>query len=189
MDLWEAIKERRSIRRYVQGRDVPPETVEQLLQAAIAAPSAGNRQPWHFVVVRDAETKQGLADAAYGQRFVAQAPVVIVVCADPVQSAARYGRRGSELYCLQDTAAATENILLGVAALGLGACWVIAPCIDIRDEERLKDLLGVPEEFKVVSIVAIGHPQRPRRPRPRIPLNELVYSEEWDSPYYTEEEA
>ena len=109
MDLWEAIKERRSIRRYVQGRDVPAETVEQLLQAAIAAPSAGNRQPWHFVVVRDSETKQGLAEAA-GQRFVAQAPVVIVVCANPARSASRYGQRGSELYCLQDTAAATENI-------------------------------------------------------------------------------
>jgi nitroreductase len=112
MDLWEAIKERRSIRRYVQGRDVSPETVEQLLQAAMAAPSAGNCQPWHFVVVRDAETKQGLAEAAYGQRFVAQAPVVIVVCADPARSAARYGRRGSELYCLQDERAAATVLNL-----------------------------------------------------------------------------
>ena len=108
MDLWEAIKERRSIRRYVQGRDVPPETVEQLLQAAIAAPSAGNRQPWHFVVVRDPETKRGLAEAAYGQRFVAQAPVVIVVCADPAQSASRYGQRGSELVLLDCRALAGE---------------------------------------------------------------------------------
>jgi len=86
-----------------------------------------------------------------------------------------------------DTSAAIENMLLMVTALGLGACWVIAPCIDIRDEERVKHLLGVPEEIKVVSIISVGHPTRPHRPRPRIALHELVYSETWDSPYYQEE--
>jgi nitroreductase len=170
MDLWEAIKERRSIRRYAQGRDVPPETVEQLLQAAIAAPSAGNCQPWHFVVVRDVETKQGLAQAAYGQQFVAQAPVVIVVCADPPRSASRYGRRGGELYCLQDTAAAAENILLGVTALGLGACWVGA-----FDEGAAAQVLDLPSHLRPVVLIPIGHPaERFARRTPRRSWAELT---------------
>jgi nitroreductase len=169
MDLWEAIKERRSIRRYVQGRDVPPEAVEQLLRAAIAAPSAGNRQPWHFVVVRDPEAKQGLAEAA-GQRFVAQASVVIVVCADPARSASRYSRRGSELYCLQDTAAATENILLGVTALGLGACWVGA-----FSEGAAATVLDLPSHLRPVAMIPIGHPgERFASRTPRRPLSEIT---------------
>jgi len=121
MDLWEAIKERRSIRRYVQGRDVPPEAVEQLLQA------------------------------------------------DPARSASRYGRRGSELYCLQDTAAATENILLGVTALGLGACWVGA-----FSEGAAATVLDLPSHLRPVAMIPIGHPgerfanRTPRRPLPEI---------------------
>lgn len=109
--------------------------------------------------------------------FLAEAPVSIVVC----------GRK--DVWDLPyDTSAAIENMLLMVTALGLGACWVIAPCIDIRDEERLKELLGVPEGLKIVSIVAVGHSARYPRPRPRIPLHELVYREKWGVPYYEKEE-
>ncbi len=153
MDFWEIVKDRRSIRGYATDKDVPPETVERLLEAAIAAPSAGNRQPWHFIVVRRPEMKRRLAEAAFGQGFVAQAPLVIVVCAVPEQSAARYGRRGSELYCLQDTAAAVENILLGVTALGLGACWVGA-----FDEEAAARALDLAGDMRPVAMVPIGHP-------------------------------
>jgi len=86
-----------------------------------------------------------------------------------------------------DTSAAIENMLLMVTALGLGACWVIAPCIDVRDEERLHKLLQVPDDIKIVSIIAVGHPTRPHRPRPRLALHELVYNEVWGTPYYKEE--
>ena len=107
--------------------------------------------------------------------FLAAAPVNLVVC----------GKK--DVWDLPyDTSAAIENILLMVTALDLGACWVIAPCIDIRDEERIKGLLGLPEEFKAVSIIAIGHPTRPHRPRPRLPIHELVFREKWGEAYYKE---
>jgi nitroreductase len=209
------IHDRRSIRQYSKD-PVSEEHLEMILEAARQAPSGENAQPWRFVIVKDEATRKQLgaiAGGGSGRRFTAEfvtkqmqarfesledeakkkaifekltsgrvsafladAPVNIVVC----------GRK--DVWDLPyDTSAAIENILLMVTALGLGACWVIAPCIDIRDEERLKDLLGVPEGIKIISIIAVGHPTRPHRPRPRLPLNELVYDEKWDIAYYEEE--
>jgi nitroreductase len=208
------IQDRRSIRQYSQD-PVSEEHLEMILEAARQAPSGENAQPWRFIIVKDEATRKQLGAIAGGgsgrrftgeyvtkqmqarfesledeakkkaifekltsgrvSAFLADAPVSIVVC----------GRK--DVWDLPyDTSAAIENMLLMVTALGLGACWVIAPCIDIRDEERLKDLLGVPEGIKVVSIVAVGHPTRPHRPRPRLPLNELVFDEEWGIAYYEE---
>ena len=124
MEFFEVVEARRSIRRFDPAVEVPPETVERLLSAAILAENAGNRQPWHFCVVRDPALREGLVAAAHGQSFISQAPVAIVVCADAEQSAGRYAQRGRELYCLQDTAAAVDHILLAAVALGLGSCWV-----------------------------------------------------------------
>ncbi len=170
MDFWEVVKERRSIRSFATDQDVPPETVERLLEVAVAAPSAGNRQPWHFIVVRRPQVRRGLAEAAYGQGFVAQAPVVIVVCAVPEQSASRYGRRGAELYCLQDTAAAAENILLAVTALGLGACWVGA-----FDEEMAARAIDLSRDMRPVAMIPIGHPGERFSRRPaRRPLEQVT---------------
>jgi nitroreductase len=209
------IQDRRSIRQYAED-PVSEEHLEMILETARQAPSGENAQPWRFVIVKDEATRKQLgaiAGGGSGRRFTAEyvtkqmqarfesledeakkkaifekltsgrvsafladAPVSIVVC----------GRK--DVWDLPyDTSAAIENMLLMVTALGLGACWVIAPCIDIRDEERLKDLLGVPEGIKVVSIIAIGHPTRPHRPRPRLPLNELVFDEKWGIAYYEEE--
>ncbi len=152
MDLWTAIERRRSVRRF-SSAEVPQSDIEKILATATRAPSAGNRQPWHFIVVRNAELKRALAAAAGGQDSVAAAPAVIVVCAEPQQSAARYGRRGRELYCLQDTAAATEHILLAATALDLGACWVGA-----FDETAAAEALSLPATLRPVAMVPIGHP-------------------------------
>lgn len=208
------IQDRRSIRQYTD-EPVSEEHLEMILEAARQAPSGENAQPWRFIVVKDQAIRSQLgaiAGGGSGRRFTAEfvtqkmqerftsledeakkkaifekltsgrvsafladAPVNLVVC----------GRK--DVWDLPyDTSAAIENMLLMVTALGLGACWVIAPCIDIRDEERLKDLLGVPEGVKIVSILSIGHPTRPHRPRPRLSMGELVYAEEWDVPYYKE---
>ena len=153
MDFWEVISRRQSTRAYESDRPVSEEVIGQLLEAAIRAPSAGNRQPWYFIVVRDEIPRAGLASAAYGQHFVAQASVVIVVCADPDRSAARYGTRGRELYCLQDTAAATENLLLAAVALGLAACWVGA-----FDERAAASALTLQPHLRPVALIPIGYP-------------------------------
>ena len=153
MDFWQVINERHSVRDFVPGVGVPPESVARLLSAAIRAPSAGNRQPWHFYVIRDPAVKESLAAVAYGQAFVSQAPVVIVICTDAEQSAERYGQRGRDLYCLQDSAAAAEHILLGAVSLGLGGCWVGA-----FDEQRAAQALDLPERYRPVAILPIGKP-------------------------------
>lgn len=170
MDFWEAVRNRRSVRSFVPDRRVPAEAVKQLLEGAIAAPSAGNRQPWHFQVVRNDELKAGLVEAAHGQEFIAEAPVAIVVCADAGRSAERYKERGAALYCLQDTAAAIEHILLGAVALGLGACWVGA-----FDEEWAATVLDLPAELRPVAIIPIGYEaSRPMGRTSRRPYADVV---------------
>ncbi len=170
MDFWQVIENRTSVRDFEPGAEVPPEVVERLLSAAIRAPSAGNRQPWHFYVVRNLALRWELAAAAGDQEAVGRAPVVIVVCADAEQSAQRYGRRGRELYCLQDTAAAIEHILLAAVALGLGACWVGA-----FDERRAARLLDLPRRHRPVAMLPIGKPASPpTRRTSRRPLEDVA---------------
>ena len=210
------IQDRRSIRDYTD-EPVSESDLEMILETGRVAPSGENAQPWRFVIVKDVDTRKkigAIAGGGSGRRFTAEfvtqkmqarftdlkdeekkkkvfekltsgkvstfladAPVNIVVCGKKDVWDMPY-----------DTSAAIENMLLMVTALGLGACWVIAPCIDIRDEERIKSLLGLPEGFKAVSIIAVGHPTRPHRPRPRLPMHELVFSESWGEPYYEEQE-
>jgi nitroreductase len=121
-------------------------------------------------VVREQATKRALAQAALNQWFISEAPVVVVVCADPERSAARYGDRGRHLYSFQDTAAATENLLLAAVASGLGACWVGA-----FDEVAASRALGLPAHLRPVAIVPIGHPAgRPSARTDRRALDAVV---------------
>jgi nitroreductase len=142
--------------------------VEHILEAAAWAPSAGNLQPWRFIVVTSDELKDRLARAAR-QEFVAEAPVVIAVCAVPGESARRYGERGRSLYSLQDTAAATQNILLAAAELGLGSCWVGA-----FEEPAAAAALGLPPAWRPVALVPVGHPMEAPAARQRRPMQEVV---------------
>ena len=175
MEVFEAIKGRRSVRAFLQ-KPVPDSLVKKVLESAIYAPSAGNIQPWEFIIVREQRTKERLAEAALGQYFIAEAPVVIVVCANQKLSGRGYGLRGSTLYCIQDTAAATQNILLSVHALGLGACWVGA-----FREDAVKVVLNIPEGVRPVAIIPVGWPaEKPRMPRKR-PLSSVVHYETYGS--------
>jgi nitroreductase len=169
-DVFEAIKTRRSVRAFLP-EDISDRVVASVLEAAIWAPTAGNAQPWYFYVLRDSYLKGKLAEAALSQNFIAQAPVVIIVCADLERAQSSYGKRGQDLYCLQDTAAAVQNMLLCVHALGLGACWVGA-----FDERAASDLLDIPRQHRPVAVVPIGRPGAIARNPGRRPLHE-VYSE------------
>lgn len=171
MDLFEAIKSRRSVRAFTR-EDVSEEEVEKLIDAARWAPSAGNIQPWEFIVVRKPEIKRRLSIAALHQAFIEEAPVVIVVCANQLRSGRGYGARGVNLYCLQDTAAATQNMLLAACALGLATCWVGA----FREEEA-KKVLNPPEGVRPVAIIPVGHPAGKPMARSRRPLSEIVHYE------------
>ena len=152
MEVWEAIARRRSVRHY-RPDDVPPKHIQRILEAAISAPSAGNRQPWQFWVVRNPRVKEALSEAAWNQAFLVEAPVVIVVCAEPERSATTYGTRGRELYCIQDTAAAIMTILLTATSLELGSCWVGA-----FDETRAALVLDLPRNTRPVGMIALGYP-------------------------------
>lgn len=163
------IRERRSVRRF-RPDPVPSETITALLEAARWAPSAGNLQPWFFYVVTKQKEREMLAKAAWDQRFVAQAPVSLVVCAEPERSARVYGDRGRSLYCYQDTAAAVQNILLAASSLGLGACWVGA----FREEE-VRLCLAIPPGRVPVAIVPVGYPAGETEHRPgRRELSEIT---------------
>jgi len=169
----EEILRRRSVRAFT-GDDLPDAEVEKLIEAACLAPSAGNNQPWGFVLVRDDETKRRLVEAAHGQSFIGEAPVVIVVCADPDRTTPRYGERGLSLYCIQDTAAAIENILLTAAYNGLGTCWIGA-----FDEAAAAEAVGLPKNVRPVAMIPVGHlAQNPER-RPRRGLSEVVHRGRW----------
>lgn len=171
MDVLEAIRNRRSVRAYTE-KDVSEATVERLIDAARHAPSAGNIQPWEFVVVRKPEVKRLLSAAAMDEPMIEEAPVVVVVCADEERSGQGYGSRGRTLYCLQDTAAATQNMLLATHALGLGACWIGA-----FSEEGVREALRVPGGVRPVAIVPVGHPAERPGARLRRPISEIVHRE------------
>ncbi|RLG44282.1 MAG: nitroreductase family protein [Thermoproteota archaeon] len=171
MDVMEAIFGRRSVRRF-KTDPIPEEDLRKILEAAIRAPSAGNRQPWEFVVVRDPNRKQEIARAALGQWFIAEAPVVIVVCANEERSASRYGDRGRKLYCIQDTAAATQNMLLAAYSMGYGTCWVGA-----FDEGSVASIINAPRGVRPVAIIPIGIPAESPSDRGRIPLERVMHEE------------
>jgi len=171
MELFDTIKKRRSVRAFTD-EGVSDEEVQRLIDAARWAPSAGNIQPWEFVVVRSPEVKRMLAAAALNQTFIEEAPVVIVVCADQTRSGRGYGSRGVNLYCIQDTAAATQNLLLAATAMGLGACWVGA-----FYEEQASKAVKAPRGVRPVAIVPIGHPAEKPSSRPRRPISEIVHHE------------
>jgi nitroreductase len=186
MEFFEALTTRRSIRKYQQ-RPVEDEKLNAVLEAVRAAPSWANQQCPRLVVVRDAGTRQGISELSYLESFfapkgyktnpavhaLAQAPVVIVLCADPAQSGSV---RGQEYY-LADTGIAAQSLMLAARALGLGTVFV-----GVFQEEPLRDLLGIPERVRVVGLFPLGYPAEEKKEGPkRKPLGEICSFERWVS--------
>jgi len=169
MELWEAIRRRRSIRKY-RKQPVEEEKLGRVLEAGRLAPSAGNRQEWRYVVVRDEATRRKLAGAANDQQFVGEAPVVIACCGvggEHVMSC------GQPCYPI-DVAISVDHMTLAAVEEGLGTCWIGA-----FKEPEVKALLGIPEEVRVVELLVLGYPEEEPQPRPRKPMSEVVCYERW----------
>jgi nitroreductase len=162
---------RRSIRKFT-GQPVTEEQIQLLLQAGMAAPSAGNRKPWHFIVVTDQDTRDRLADGHPHATMLHEAPLCIVPCGDPGLS---FADRPD--YWIQDLAAATENILLAALGLGLGAVW----CGVYPVQERVtatRSILEIPDNIMPFAYIVIGHPNESKEPRTQYDP-ERVHSERW----------
>lgn len=158
MDAFEAIHGRRSIRRYT-GEPVDEESMERVLRAAMAAPSAGNQQPWQFVVLDDRGLIDRIPEFHPYAEMLREAPAAVVVCGD-TRGAPHKG------YWEQDCSAATQNLLLAAHALGLGAVWLgVHPLAD--RVEALGELLGLPTDVIPLAVIALGHPAEEKPPADR----------------------
>ena len=166
------IRSRRSIRRF-SSEPIDEGDIKDIVKIGFSAPSAGNRQPWRVVTVTEQEVKDQLSNAAGGQTFMARAPVVVIVCGVPEESAERYKERGRTLYVLQDTAALTLNILHAAHMLGYGACWIGA-----FNEDEVSKILQIPSNMRPVAMIPVGliEGNLPEM-RPRRNLSEVLVRE------------
>jgi nitroreductase len=145
MDVFEAIQKRRSVRAYLPD-PVPEDKLKTILEAGRMAPSASNIQPWHFIVVTDKQKRKKLSRGGIFARFLSQAPVVIVSCGN---------RKASSKWYVVDTAIALQTMVLAATGEGLGTCWVGS-----FNEEEVKELLKIPDDLRVIALLALGFPRR-----------------------------
>ena len=172
MDLKDTIQKRHSIRNF-SDKEVSLNLIHEMIKFANLAPSAGNLQARDFIIVNDIELKKRLSAAALDQEFIVEAPVNIVVCAN-LNRISPYGMRGRELYCIQDSAASVEHILLLAVDNKLGACWVSA-----FDEIEVSKILNLPSYIRPVAIIPIGHPIGKAEPTSRIDTKALTHYNGW----------
>lgn len=200
MDVYSAIKKRRSIRNYKPDR-IPDEIMEKLLDAMRLAPSGGNRQPYRFIIVQDQDTKGKIAAACrwypgrpQGQDFIAEAPVVIVACGSVNNAVVRYytdegvtlatgwdvpaevDRNQADYQSVMelDLAIALDHLTLVATEEGLGTCWIAA-----LDEREIKKLLSVPDDKRVLVVMPVGYTDSWPEPRPRKPLEKIICYEKY----------
>lgn len=183
MDIFEAISTRRSIRKFLE-IPVEEEKLEKLLEAVRMAPSWANLQCWHLIVVKDRATRERISELSYVESFlapsgykvnpaqkgIADAPVALVLCADPAKS----GELWEQRFYMTDIGIASQNLMLAAHALGLGTVFV--GCFE---EEKLKELLEVPEDIRIVGLFPVGYPLEKKESFTRKPVEEIVSFENW----------
>jgi len=175
MDIFEAIKKRKSIRGY-KHKEVEEDKIKKIMDFARLAPSASNRQEWRFIVVKDKDKRKALSKAAKNQSFVEEAPVVTACCAETDNHVMACG----QLCYPIDVAIAIDHIALCAVSLGLGTCWVGA-----FYEDEAKMILSVPEEIRIVELIALGYPEDGTVSlKERLPLEDIVFKEDWGKAYY-----
>jgi nitroreductase len=178
MEVKEAIASRLSIRRYAES-SIPPERMETLFSALQLAPSANNGQNWEFIFVGDAETKRRLVGACSNQSFVGNCTYFIAGVADPGQK-----------WHMVDITIALTNFTLQAADLGYGTCWIgafdenrVKEILGVPDENRVKEILGVPDERKVVICMTFGTPEGRHVPKGRKAFEQFIFLDHYGSPW------
>jgi nitroreductase len=169
MDYFTVIDTRRSMRKYTD-EPIEEEKLQKILESANKAPSAGNLQGYEIYIVRTIEQRKALVKAAWDQEFLAEAPVVLIFCANPERVVEKYQERGSDLYCIQDATIACVFSMLAAKALGLDTVWVGAFV-----EESVRKAIQIPDNLRPVSILPIGYAGKEPRIRPRRELKDLVH--------------
>lgn len=171
MDFYEVVKTRRSIRSY-KGDEIPQDKLDRVMNAARLAPSGNNRQPWKFILVKNQKIKEALVPLAFGQKFIAQAPIVVVACGFNIHY--NRGNYMGDYSMLVDVAIAVDHLTLAARAEGLGTCW-----IGSFDNAGVKRLLSIPEDVQVVAMTPIGFPNVKPQSTPRKSLEEIICINKW----------
>jgi nitroreductase len=169
MEFTEVIRNRHMIRTYTD-QPVEPEKLQQILEIANLAPSAGNLQAYEIYVVTDFKKRDGLSCAALAQEYIAKAPVALVFCTHPELTEGKFTDRGTQLYTVQDATLACSFAMLAATNLGLGCVWV-----GTFDEKVVRMIIGAPERQVPVVILSIGYPDEFPDQHPRRPLDQLVH--------------
>lgn len=151
MEFEEVLKKRHSVRKF-QKKEVSEKIIRKVLEMANLSPSSGNLQARSVVIVKDEKIKKRLSEAALNQDFIIEAPVVFVVCANLEESSVKYGKRGIELYSIQDATIFSSYLQLAITSLGLASCWVGA-----LDEDEIRKILGLSEEIRPIAIIPVGY--------------------------------
>jgi nitroreductase len=169
VQLPEVVDARHSIRSY-RADPLEPGMLDRILGAVNRAPSAGNLQAYEVYVVTGSAIKTAITHAALGQGFLEQAPVLLVFCANSARATPRYGRRGADLYAVQDATIACTFAMLAATDLGLGTVWVGA-----FDEEAVRRAIGAPDGHRPVAVLPVGYADEEPRETSRRPLESLVH--------------
>jgi len=169
MDFFKTVDDRHSMRKFVE-TPIEDEKLQKILETANKAPSAGNLQGYEIYIVRKLEQRQALVKASWDQDFLAEAPVVLIFCANPARSAERYKDRGIELYCIQDATIACAFAILATKAQGLDSVWVGA-----FNEAAVSEIAHIPSSLRPVVMLPIGYAGKAPSVRPRRELRDLVH--------------
>lgn len=168
MDFFEVVEKRRSVRQF-ENREFGRQEMRQLLDAINAAPSAGNLQAYEVVIVAEETPKKEVSKAAYNQEAITQAPVSLVFCADHLRSASKYGKRGHDLYAVQDATIAAAYCQLAATALGLASVWIGA-----FDMAKVAEAIKAPRDVTPVAIISVGYAAVEPGPTPRRAVFDLI---------------
>ena len=168
-DFFETVRHRHSVRKYRPEVAVEQEKLHAILEMACAAPSAGDLQSYRIFVITDASQRRQLSEIANNQAFIAEAPICLLFCSDPLRAAQKYGERGEQLYALQDATIAASYAQLAVVAAGMASTWV-----GYFDEDKIRQTFKLDAGLKPVAALSIGYPAELPEETPRRPMGEVV---------------